>query len=104
MTALNLSLLERARSTVFKTGLRFKIGRVLLEKIGVENRKFRKNNDFLRKKILERQIRFAPQLNYVFHKEFSIFYQITSEKIRLCSRHEPKIDLEVENFLKMTTF
>ena len=67
MTALNLGSLERARSTVFKTGLRFKIGRVLLEKIGVENRKFRKNNDLLRKKILERQKRFAPPLNYVFY-------------------------------------
>ena len=36
--------------------------------IGVENRKFRKNNDFLRKKILEHQKHFAPPLNYVFHK------------------------------------
>ena len=79
----------------FKTGLRYKISQVILEKIEVKDRKFRKNDDFLRKKILERQKRFAPPLNYVFHLKFSIFYQITLEKMSLLSEHEPKIDLEV---------
>ena len=104
MTALNLGSLERACSVVFKTGLRFEIDRVLLEKIEVKNRKFRENDDFLRKKFLESQKRFAPPLNYVFHLQFSIFYQITLKKISLYSENEAKIDLEVENFVKMTTF
>ena len=80
MTAINLRSLKETYFTVLKTSLVYKIGRVLLEKIGVKNRKFRENDDFLTKKILERQKRFDPPLNNVFRLEFFIFYQITLKK------------------------
>ena len=63
----NYILFESACSTEFKTGLGFKIGYVVLEKFRVKNRKFRKNDDFLRKNFSQAQISLCHFLTIFFY-------------------------------------
>ena len=72
-------------------------------KIDLEAGNFMKMANFREKKSRAPETLCSPvKLRFVF-KMFNILSDY-GEKISLYSEHEPKIDLDIENFMKMTIF